>query len=230
MAKVSRLSHQQIRQALKRDEVKDFVGRTADWMKAHVENVVIGGIAVVVLVFLAAYFVNGRSKSAWKASELLTQADMNFQQDSQSSAGQSRARAHYQEVIETYGGTASALEARLGLANCDLQEGKVDAALAGYSQFVSEHPRTFLAPLAVSGKGYCLEAKSQYKEAAAAFASVSQLYPEAANLGQSLLDAARNYGKAGDPASRSKVLEQALKTALPESVKAQVRAQLKTKG
>jgi outer membrane protein assembly factor BamD (BamD/ComL family) len=212
MAKFRRLSSAELRQAVKRDEVREGLVRFVAWLKSRVENVVIGGIALLVLVFLAVFFVRNRGQGQVKASELVTQAAMDFSQDAaQGASSQDRARARYQEILSAYPGSAAARQAELGLAQCDLEEGKIDPAASQYADFVLRHPGDPLAPLAAAGAAYCLEAKGRYAEAAAAFSAVADHYPQAPNLAQSFLDAARNYGLAGDGRAKARMLEQAVK-------------------
>jgi TolA-binding protein len=87
-----------------------------------------------------------------------------------------------------------------------------------------------MAPLALAGTGYALEAQGKTAQAAAAFASVPEKYPKAMNLAQSCLDAARNFEAAGDKASARAQLERALKAGLPERTAVRVKERLSQKG
>jgi outer membrane protein assembly factor BamD (BamD/ComL family) len=217
MAKFERLSHREIRQVMKRDELKDFVETGVSWLKGHLEAAVIAGVSVVVLAFLVPFYLSSRADREAKAAELLSQATLLFRQSGSSLGGDGnygQARSQYQEIITLYGGSAAGRQAELGLANCDLEAGKLDLASQEFDTFLARHAKDSLAPLALAGTGYCLEASGKHVSAADAFASVQQRYPSAPNLQTSLLDSARNYDAGGDPASGKKMRDLAAKMGL----------------
>ena len=56
MGKVKHLKNRELRQAIKRDELKEFLEESLEWIKGHLENVIIGVVAVAVIGFGTTYF------------------------------------------------------------------------------------------------------------------------------------------------------------------------------
>jgi predicted negative regulator of RcsB-dependent stress response len=200
MGKVQRLSHKQIEAAIKRDELRDFLTESGDWVKKHLENVLIGVVVVALLAFGAFYLLKNRREDSVKASIQLSSADQAFAraEGSGDTAAMDAAQAGYQQVKAAFDGRDEALDAELGLANVAFAQGKIDEAAAAYASFISSHGDSPLAPLAASGKAACLEASGKTPDAAAAYLALAQQQPESAVTAQSYFDAARCFQALGN--------------------------------
>jgi hypothetical protein len=231
LGKVQRLSHQQIRQAIKRDELREFIEDTLVWVRGHVENVIIGSVLLAVLGFGLYYLLSSRQEGGVKASLQLAAADGQFQRALSGPVnGQAyaAATAAYQGVKAEFDGKPEGLRAELGLANVDFETGKFEEARAAYESFASQHATHALAPVALAGQAASLEGLNKAAAAAELYLSVSKNYPQAPNMAQCLFDAARLFDSLGQKA-RVKELVVSLEALqsnarLPESLKARLAA------
>lgn len=60
MGKVQRLSHKEIEAVIRRNELEDYSVIAVDWVKSHLENVLIGVVAAALLGFGTFYFFKSR--------------------------------------------------------------------------------------------------------------------------------------------------------------------------
>jgi predicted negative regulator of RcsB-dependent stress response len=231
MGKVKHLSHQQIQKAIKRNEMREAVELSLDWVKGHVESVVIGAVLLAALIFGLVYFQSGRRESAAKASIQLSMADNQFQRVISMGGNPqmlAQVAAAYQAVKTEYASSPEALHAELALANLSFETGKYDEAAQAYAAFTAQHGGSTLAPVALAGQGACLEAQNKPAEAAAAYLSVWKNYPKASNAASALIDAARVYAALGDKAglkeSAAALANLESEGRLPDSLKAKAAA------
>lgn len=230
MGKVTRLTHKQIEAAIKRDELRDFFDEAGDWVKSHLENVLIGLVLAALLAFGAVYLAKSRHEDTIKASVQLASAEQQFAraEGSGDPSAYDAAKAGYEQVKAGFQGKDEAVAAELGLANLAFAQGKIDDARGAFEQFVANHGSSALAPLAQSGQAACLEASGKLKEAADAYLALGQKTPISAVTALSLFDAARCLQGAGDKA-RLKDAVAALdqldsQKLLPESLKSRLQA------
>lgn len=200
MGKVQRLSHQQIKKAIKRNELRDFLENVRDWIRGHVENVVIGSVLLAVLVFGLYYLLTNRQEGTVKASLQLAVADNQFRQalagpnDSQAYAA---AASAYQGVKAEFEGKPEGLRADLGLANVDFETGKFEEARQAYERFAGKHSTSEFAPMALAGQAASLEGLNKAADAAELYLLIPQKYPQAPNAVQCLFEAARIFDSLG---------------------------------
>jgi predicted negative regulator of RcsB-dependent stress response len=203
MGKVRRLSNRELRAAIKRNDLEEAMQKGGEWLKANVENVLIGAVLAVVLAVLVPYWLSSQSEQQAQSAVQLRAAQSDFQRALSAGPGQAdalrQARSKYQAVVTSYAGTDAAAHASLGASQADLKLGEADQAIANFQGFLSEFGEDHaLAPLAVAGMAQAYEAKSEWAKAAAQYQSLDDgRQPPAPNLGVSLLDAARCLRKAG---------------------------------
>jgi predicted negative regulator of RcsB-dependent stress response len=230
VGKVQRLSHKQIEAVLKRDELEDFLELGINWVKKHLENVLIGVVVLALLVFGVLYLLKNRHEDSVKASLQLSSADQLFARavSSNDSAGFDSARAGYEQVKGGFDGTNEAVAAELALANLSFVQGKYDDASAAYSLFLQNHLESPLAPLASSGLASCLEATGKIKEAADAYMTLAKKEPPTAITAQSYFDAARCFENLRDKTSLQQVAQNLdalnAQNLLPDALKSRLQA------
>jgi predicted negative regulator of RcsB-dependent stress response len=208
LGKVSRLTHKQIEAAIKRDELREFLEMSQEWVKQHLENVLIGAVVFALLAFGGVYLLKSRSDDAIKASIQLSSADQQFSRAASSgeSSAFDSAKAAYEQVRSGYPGKDSAIAAELGLANLLFAQGNLKDAEPAFRKFVSDHADSPLAPLAASAQAACLEASGKIKEAADAYLALAQKAPYSAVTALSYFDAARCMEQLKDTAGLKTVV------------------------
>ena len=216
MGKVRRLSNRELRAAIKRNELEEVLDGTGEWIKSHLENVLIGVVLVVVGVVLVPYWMGSRAEQASQAATQLRAAQQEYQRAFAAAGGQAealnQARSKFQAVSSSFPGSIAAAQAALGVAQVDLALGQWDQALANFQNFLVEFGEDHeLAPLAVEGKAQSYEGRGEYEQAASEYLSLDGRDLQAPNLGLSLLGAARCLVRAGKPAEAKSLLERAQK-------------------
>jgi len=193
LGKVSRLTHKQIEAAIKRDELREFLGESQDWVKKHLENVLIGVVVAALLVFGAVYLMKSSREDSIKASLQLSNAEQQYARAMGSGEAQAfdSAKAGYEQVRAGFDGKDEAVIAELGLANLLFAQGKLDEAKSAFELFASRHGDTALAPVAESGRAACLEASGKLKDAADAYLALAAKRPVSALTALSYMDATR---------------------------------------
>lgn len=235
-------SNQQIKQAIKRNEFAEGMEKALVYVRGHLETVIVIGALVLLAAVLLPYWLHSRGEREAKAGDLLAEAQHIYSTPAADEGGAAygggygtaqekytQAASRFREIANGYSGTQAALAAQLGAAQCDLRLGKPDQAAAAFKLFAGAHARHPLAPVAAAGAAYCLEAQGKLAEAGLAFADAVAKWPAAANLGDLLLSAARDFGAAGDKAHQADALAKvvALAAHLPKEQVDRAQAQLK---
>jgi predicted negative regulator of RcsB-dependent stress response len=209
LGKVQRLSHKQIEAAIKRDELRDFLGGSGAWIKAHLENVLIGLVVLALLGFGGIYLLRNRAEDKVKAGIQLSAAEQLYSRALGSPDPQAieQAKANYEQVRVGFEGSGEAENAELGLANLSFGQGKFDESKSAFERFSAEHPKSALEPLAVLGSAQSQEAMGKVKEAAAAYLSLGLRSPAHTLSVPALLEASRLSQALGDKASLKQAVE-----------------------
>lgn len=210
--KSKQLTHRELKQALHTNELASGLERAQAWVKAHLENVLIVSVALVVLVFGALYWRSSQAEKRVDASRQLEEAQMLLSQaDSQTAAEAAQvagqAYAKFQAVSAL--GTDQAAAARLGMAAASFAMARFDDARKDYETFLKEqgdeHP---LAALAALGAATCLEALGKTSDADAQYAAVATRFPLSGLGAQALWQAAEQQLRlGGDLAKRNGLLQ-----------------------
>jgi outer membrane protein assembly factor BamD (BamD/ComL family) len=209
MGKIRKLSNQELRAAIKRNELEEGMNEAGAWIKAHLENVLIAAILLVVLAVLVPYWLSSRQEQNTQSAAQLRAAQMDYQRalSTGQAEGLRQARSKYQAVATSFAGSPAAAQASLGACQADLALGEYDQAMANFQGFLAEFGENHeLAPLAVAGMGQVLEAKGEYAQAAERYLSIEGRQPPAPNLGVVMLDAVRCLRKAGQAGKAKEVL------------------------
>jgi len=142
------------------------------------------------------------------------------------------AATEFQKVIDTYRGSGAAQEAVIGLNQVRLINGQSDLAAVDLRQFLQSNPDPKYAAPAHGLLGSALENAGLPGDAAAAFRQASDIAPLGYLKAEYLLNAARAYLAAGQPAEAEKAYQTILDS-FPETVsatEAQVRLSELTAG
>jgi TolA-binding protein len=173
---------QHVKALLHQDPLTDSLLRARDWVRGHLETVVIVVLVVAALVFGVIFFVNGQAQKDLEASKLLNEAHGIFQQAGQAPEAQvasayGQAYAKFQAVSTAYEGTPQAQDARLGMANAQFAMGKFAEAQQEYGLLDSGDAKDAIAALAAFGRARALEAQGKVGEALSAYQMVLKTYP-----------------------------------------------------
>lgn len=84
----------------------------------------------------------------------------------------------YGQFIKKFAGHAMAVQAAFNQITCKEARGEKSDAAALYGQFWSENRESYLAPVALLGKGRCHQASEQYAAAKQAYEDVLVNYPD----------------------------------------------------
>jgi predicted negative regulator of RcsB-dependent stress response len=176
------IDRQHVKELLHQDPLTEGLLKTRDWVRSHLESVVIGVLVAAAAVFGVVFFINGQAQKDQEASKLLNEAHQVFQQASQAPAEQSaaalgQAYAKFQAVSSAYDGTVQALDARLGMANADFAMGKYPQAQQEYGALDSGKASDPIAAMAAYGAARCLEAQGKAAEALTAYQGGASRYP-----------------------------------------------------
>lgn len=104
--------------------------------------------------------------------------------------------AGLQTVVENYGSTKSGNLAKFYLANAYYNTQDFDKALEYFRDYSGNNP--LLEVSALSGAGACYEAKGEYMKAAEYFERAALKNSDDPNAADNLVNAARNFGRAGE--------------------------------
>lgn len=171
MGKVRRLSSEEVKEVLHRDELGLAMEKGAAWVRSHVENVVIGAVVLAAAVFGLRYYLSSREERALEAAKLLAEAEQLYQRAGSLDAAAApsaftQAYAKYQGVAQSYEGTPQAFAGRLGMANALFSQGKFDEALREYQALAADKGAGSIAAIAGAGAAACEKAKGQSAAAA----------------------------------------------------------------
>lgn len=176
------LDRRHLKEVLHRNEMSEWFFQARDWVKGHLETVLISALVAAAAIFGTRFLIQGQRQKALEASKALAAAQRTFQQAvgaDASEAGQAFAQAYaaYQGVASTYEGMVEAKVARLGMAHSLLAQGKFEEALRDYTALDSGDATDPVAELAALGKARALEAQGKTAEALQAYQAVLRAYP-----------------------------------------------------
>jgi predicted negative regulator of RcsB-dependent stress response len=192
-------------------------GSIGDWLQAHVREVVIGSVVVVVAV-AGVFFYRQVSVANQRSAE---QQYFAAQAQSGDPAAQQKA---LDQVVGSFEGTPAAAQAAMLLAQLRFDEGKYDEGLAALQRLEDGGvPDEFAAATqALIGAG--LEGKGSFAEAATHYRTAAERARFDADRQSFLADAARAYKLAGNQAEAVKLwTELAADPANPLAAEARVR-------
>ncbi len=182
MKQTPHIDRQHVKELIHRDELAEGLLKARDWIRGHLETVVIGLLVLAAAIFGAVFFINGQKQKSLEAAKLLNEAHQIFLQSGQVSPEQAasaygQAYAKFQAVATTYDGSPQALDAKLGMANTQYALGKYADAEREYTLLDSGDAKDAIAALAALGKARSLEAQGKAAEAKSAYLAVLARYP-----------------------------------------------------
>lgn len=185
MKQTPHIDRQHVKQMLHRDELGEGLLKARDWIRGHLEAVVIGALVLAATVFGIVFFINGQKQKDLEASKLLNEAHQIFLQSGQVAPEQAasaygQAYAKFQAVATTYDGTEQAQDAKLGMANAQYAMGKFADAEREYAQLDSGKAGDAIGALAAYGKARALEAQGKAADAKNAYLAAANRYPGSA--------------------------------------------------
>ena len=179
---------------LRRDRFLEIVSRSVVWIRGHGKHLAISVLALLVLGAAAGGLLVFRARIDKEARTLLAQADDLFRKAISTPISRSDPKAMerierpiktYQEVIERFPRSRSAVEAAIRLGNIYYQLERYDKALSMFEDYLNRYPKGRFRFLAGLGVGYSYEEKGELEKASHAYAaalettSTDPLLPEA---------------------------------------------------
>jgi len=129
-----RTQHRIRKHDMKEDSFVTFAFRAQEYIQTHQKTLGIG-LAVVIAAVVGVWLIGSAGDRAeTSAEQVLSEAFVRVQQNDLVGAG-----AVYHRVIDDYGSTTSAREARFYLANLYFVQQQWDDAIAAYTDYVDRH-------------------------------------------------------------------------------------------
>ncbi len=196
------------RRRLTKREIKEdkFITYTliASNVFRHNVRYVLGAVAVVVVIALAASIFYSISKSREaKASELIAEARISL-----FSGRKEEAVDIYNNLVENYSGTDAYSKAVLELGNMYFEDSLYEEAIDVFQKLADKARKDdIIAYSAGSGIAACLENLGNYDEAGERYLNFVEKYPKSAFAPSALFDASRCFSLAGNYESARHSLE-----------------------
>lgn len=212
------------KESLKEDEFVEWIMRTVDYVREHVQLFIGGFIALVVLILAVNYVITSQEQGRNEAATLLGDALI-----AEENGQLSEAFSLFRQLVDRYGGTPAAAQGRLMLANRYFAQGNYSEAQRLYEESFSESEKTGpLAFAAWSGLAACLDAQGQLQEAAHKYQQYAVDHPGTAEAALALLAAARCYDRLGEREAKNALLRQIARDYPELPVAQQARAMMET--
>lgn len=172
---------------MKEDAFVTFAFRALDYVKKERMKFILGGVAVVAVLAIAAYVGSARRSADEDAS---TQFLAGMLQ--QRRANYTGAIAAYEDVISRHSGTRSARLALLYMGHARYELGQYEQASEAYQRYLSREKSDRLTR-AQAGRGLaaCYENTGKYEEAAGLYLEVARGPDAADEIPADLMSAAR---------------------------------------
>jgi tetratricopeptide (TPR) repeat protein len=180
---------------LKHDALVESVSKSARFVEDHLNKVLIGAVAVLVVVFVVGMVVRSRRATELEANAALVTATQTL-----NSGLYGQAATLLEDVVSQYPGTRSARAATCYLGTVYYHQGDLEQAFQRFDDFLSRsRERGTLRTIALEGKAAVLEERHDFAGAAALY---EQLAQEAAGLdpvqARYLVEAMHAYRADGD--------------------------------
>ncbi len=203
------------RREMKEDKFILLLYSVSDYITHHVQEVLIGAGVVVIALVAGVLYGNARQSADEDAARLLAPAQTAMQNNRAEDA-----LPIYERILNDYGGSSSARETTLGLANANFQMGDIPKARQYFQMYISEYSPGLTTSLwstlpgtvnsvdvvlvsAEAGLAACLEQETRYSEAAIEYRRLAEAYPDLFLAPQFCLDAGRCF-QAADQTSEAK--------------------------
>lgn len=235
-------SNAKIKKELKRNELIEAWEQGSEWVRGHLEVVIVAAVAVVLVAVVVPLWAKGRTEREAKAAQMLMEIGRQYDTPAGDEGGAgyggpatarekyTQVQTRYRELATSYPSSASAVLAELGVVHCDLRMGDAAKAEAGYRDFLGKRGGSPYAGYASAGLGQALVLQGKPADAAQVLEKAADM-PGVPNLAQLLEDAAQAWILAGDRTKALALYERLAKGGLgiPESAAAKAKAKLPNK-
>jgi len=173
---------------LKEDMLVTTAFQAGDWAQRNLRTILIAG-GVVVAAILATFWITKQQADAeGQANRILAEASANYWQ-----GGYNRTIQLTDQVIETYGSTKAANDARRMKADALFWSGSFDSAATLYQQFLSHERSGPLHDAVSQSLAFALESKKDFPGAAKQYEALVATAPDRASEADMYMNAARAY-------------------------------------
>ena len=170
------------KKGLKHDALLETTAKGTKFIEDHLNKVLIGLVAVVVVVVIVGLVIRGQRSAELEAGAALMQASQ-----SASSGMLAQAAQEYQAVIDLHPGTRSAGAATCYLGTILFMQQEYDAALTNFQSYLDSFGNGGnLGKVALEGKASVLEQRRDFTAAA-------EIYRELASQSRELESTAARY-------------------------------------
>ena len=183
------------KKGLKHDALLETTAKGTKFVEDHLNKVLIGVAAVLVVGVIALMVIRGQS-----ATELAASADLMTASQSAGSGLLAQASQEYQAVIDTYPGTRSAGAATCYLGTILYQQQQYEPALESFQGYLDSYGKKgTLGKVALEGKASVLEQRRDFTAAADIYKELAaQSRDLESTVARYLADAMRCYRSAND--------------------------------
>ncbi len=212
--------HKEVRKLIKRNELQEVIGQTGQYFTKHMENIIIVGIVVAIVLVAIPVYINHINTMEQKAEQIIAYADMYMNAPILDNAkagmyGMFKTKQEkyekitdtYMEVIKTYRNTKAAPYAYIGLGNAYFDRGMYKEAIDYYATVVDKYPRCPVVGEAVVGRGYSYYEMQNYKEAITDFETFISKYKNNYNYYDAEMKLADSYLKVNESVKAKKIYE-----------------------
>lgn len=197
------------KQEIRRNPLAEWVGATVRFVQAHR----VGVVAALAVLAIGASSAGGywwrQQQKEEKASRLLAKAVSAIRGDQRAAVGNpDEASKALQQVVREFPNTRSAEEALLALGDVQYSAGRIDEALASFSQYLTAFPRGAFTLMAGLGKAYAQEARGDFQGAAQTLSHVLERGKDDPLAGEAYMTLARVYEEMKKPDDAMRVYGQ----------------------
>lgn len=206
------------RQELREDTVVTWYARALQFYDQYKQQLVYGGIALVVLILgFVGYSAYMSSQNA-EAQEALGQIVGVYEQGNYQQALEGTAdAAGLLEIVDEYGATNTGNLARFYAADAFYNLGEYERAIEFFQAYDKEN--NYLGSSAYAGLGASYANLEQYQNAAEAYERAAEIYQNQGTTPLYLQDAASNYEEAGQ-LEKAQALYERIQEEYPDSPQA----------
>ncbi|MBD3403305.1 tetratricopeptide repeat protein [candidate division GN15 bacterium] len=179
---------------IKEDKFTTFMLNAKDRLLDTWQYWVIGIVAVILIVAAGSYYVSSQSEKTQEAASRYSRAVMEYRN------GQTQlALIGLEQVVDEYGGTDIAEQARFMLGAMNFEERNYAEAIEQFQNYLDKYKQNKLnRAAAYAGIAAAHENQGNYEEAAAHFEQAFDAYPRGPLAGDYMMGAMRSYLLMGD--------------------------------
>ena len=178
------------------------------WLDQNRKRVIIGVLAVLGVVLIAALVISFQSQKEERASKALSSVRAPF---SPTQTNPVNTAESYLKVANDYSGTKAGSRALLLAATAQYADAKYAEALKAFDQFAREYPDSPWLPQALFGVASSLDAQGKAAEAMAKYEELRRRFPNEAVMDETKLALARLYEGQNRPADAYKLYDEIVK-------------------